>query len=102
MDEWFSKKLNDIRRENNLVSDFSVGYWWNIMIKYVTPLVLLFMTIMNLIAEFSGNYEGYPTHAIVSFGWVMVLLTFVIAFVMTYAVRWKDNVTASANQEVSG
>lgn len=99
---WFSKKLNDIRRENNLVSDFSVGYWWNIMIKYVTPLVLLFMTIMNLIAEFSGNYEGYPTHAIVSFGWVMVLLTFVIAFVMTYAVRWKDNVTASANQEVSG
>lgn len=99
---WFSKKLNDIRRENNLVSDYNVGYWWNVMIKYITPLVLLFMTIMNLISEFSGNYEGYPTHAIVSFGWVMVALSLVIAFVLTYAVRWKDDAPVNVNQEVSG
>ena len=99
---WFSKKLNQIRQENNLVSDFSVGYWWNIMIKFVTPVVLLLMTILNLISEFSANYEGYPTHAIVTFGWVMVLLSIVIAFVLAYAIRWKDESPAVANREVSG
>lgn len=99
---WFSKKLNEIRKENNLVSDFSVGYWWNVMIKYVTPIVLLFMTGLNLYNEFKGNYEGYPTHAIITFGWGVVLLSLIIAFVMTYAVRWKGDVPASANQEVSG
>jgi len=99
---WFSKKLNDIRLQNNRVSDFSVGYWWNVMIKFVTPVVLLIMTIMNLVSEFSANYEGYPTHAIVTFGWVMVLLSIAAAFVFTYAIRWKDESPAVASQEVSG
>jgi NSS family neurotransmitter:Na+ symporter len=100
---WFSKKLDEIRRENNLVSDFAVGKWWNVMIIAVTPLALLIMTVLNLYNEFKANYEGYPTHAILTFGWIMLLLSIVVAFVLAYAVRWKDNpVPVSAKQEVSG
>lgn len=99
---WFSKKLNEIRNENNLVSEYRIGYWWNIMIQWVTPIALLIMTYFNLKSEFSGNYEGYPTHAIVTFGWIMVLLTIAIAFVLAYGFKWKDDVAVKASQEVSG
>ncbi len=83
--------ISRIREENNLVSDFRIGYWWNIMIKFVTPLVLLYTTYMNFELELSQAYEDYPIHALVTFGWAMVAATIVIAFLLAYAIRWKND-----------
>ncbi|XEC94733.1 sodium-dependent transporter [Paenibacillus tarimensis] len=87
---WFANLMR-IREENNLVSDYRVGMWWNIMIMGVTPLVLLYMTYKNFETELSRNYEDYTTEALLYFGWIMVILTVVIAFTLAYAIKWKAN-----------
>jgi neurotransmitter:Na+ symporter, NSS family len=92
---WFIN-ITKIREENNLVSDFGVGIWWNWMIKYVTPIVLLFMSVANFQLEFTKAYEGYPFHALLTFGWILVGLTIVIGMALAYGFKWRtDN-----NQEV--
>jgi NSS family neurotransmitter:Na+ symporter len=85
---WFYK-ASRIREANNLVSDFSVGRWWNVMISIVTPLVLLFMTYKNFELELSTAYGGLPFHALLTFGWLMVASTLVIAFSLAYGCKWK-------------
>ncbi|WP_028610116.1 sodium-dependent transporter [Paenibacillus harenae] len=87
---WFTN-ITRIREENNLVSDFRVGAWWNIMIIGVTPLILLFMTFKNFQLEFSKAYEGYPFHALLIFGWMMVGATLLIAFPLAYVFKWKTD-----------
>jgi NSS family neurotransmitter:Na+ symporter len=87
---WFAN-LTRIRLENNAVSDFNVGSWWNLMIKVVTPLMLLFMTYKNFELEISKAYEGYPMHALLVFGWGMVAATIAAAFIAAYAFQWKSD-----------
>jgi len=94
---WFANATR-IREENNLVSDYRVGAWWNVMIMGVTPLVLTFMTYMNFRLEFAEPYGGYPLHALTTFGWLMVGITVAAAFILAYAFRWKQD----SSQEVRG
>ena len=56
----------------NEVSEIKVGIWWDIMIKYVTPLMLGITIITSLYVEFTEAYEGYPTWAIIIGGWAVV------------------------------
>ncbi|WP_199622376.1 sodium-dependent transporter [Paenibacillus alkalitolerans] len=93
---WFFK-VSRIREENNLVSDFRVGAWWNVMIMGVTPLMLLIMTYQNFALELTTAYEDYPFHALLTFGWIMVALTLVIAVTLAYVFKWRTDI----NQEVS-
>ncbi|CAM4438225.1 sodium-dependent transporter [Paenibacillus tarimensis] len=86
---WFTR-LATIREENNLVSDFRIGRWWDVMIKVVTPLILIYMSYRNFEQWLNTPYEGYPLHAQLTFGWIMVALTIVLAFVLAYAFRWKE------------
>jgi NSS family neurotransmitter:Na+ symporter len=87
---WFFK-LNKIREENNLVSDFKIGSWWNISIQIITPFVLIVMTVMNFILEFSRPYGDYPLHALVAFGWGTIVATILIAFILNSPLKWPEN-----------
>ncbi|GIQ68234.1 sodium-dependent transporter [Xylanibacillus composti] len=82
---WFFR-LSVLREENNAVSDYSIGRWWDWMIKGVTPLVLLYMSFRNFELEFIQAYEGYPAHALITFGWTVVVLT--LAAAIGIASRW--------------
>jgi NSS family neurotransmitter:Na+ symporter len=89
-------KIHKIREENNLVSDFAIGHWWTIMIRFVTPIMLIYMTIINFIGEFSSPYGNYPLHAVLSFGWGTLIIMLAAAFLLAYGVKWR------LQQEVSG
>jgi len=88
---WFYH-LSRIREENNLVSDFKVGWWWNAAIVGITPLVLLYMTYKNFQFELTTAYGGYPLHALVTFGWLLVAVTVAAAFALAYGLKWKTNI----------
>ncbi len=66
-----------LRAYINSVSRFKVGVWWEYAIKYVIPLALSVLLVMQLITEFKGNYEGYPDWAI-SLGWLAVVIPLLI------------------------
>lgn len=78
---WFFN-LEELRQHANLHSDFSVGTWWNVMIKYVTPVVLGFMVIQNFIQNIQTPYEGYPVSALVLMGWGAFVICIVAGYLL--------------------
>jgi NSS family neurotransmitter:Na+ symporter len=79
---WFygTKKLKDYINE---VSDFKIGWWWDLFIKWITPLALGWAIVANVVEEIKVPYEGYPTWALVAGGWGVVALIIVVAAIMT-------------------
>ena len=65
----------------NTVSDFKIGVWWDISIKFITPIVLIIILVVQLVKELKIPYEGYPMWAIY-IGWLVVILPLIIAFLI--------------------
>lgn len=62
-----------LRRYINQVSDWPVGRWWNVSIRWVVPLVLTGLLVSQLATDWRTPYEGYPAWAL-SIGWGAVLV----------------------------
>ncbi|MDK2984444.1 MAG: neurotransmitter:Na+ symporter, family [Clostridia bacterium] len=92
---WFFN-LDSIKDHINPMSEFKVGAWWDFMLKIVTPLVLGYMGVNQLISDLTTNYGEYTTSAIVVFGWLVVLGTLVLGLTMQF-IGWKDEKLLSPN-----
>jgi len=79
---WFygTKKLREYINE---VSDFKIGWWWDLFIKWITPLALGWALVANVVEEIRVPYEGYPTWALLAGGWGVVALIIVVAAILT-------------------
>lgn len=86
---WFFK-LRTIRDHVNRISDFTVGAWWTICLKVVTPLVLGYMVVANLLDEVKANYGGYPDDAILYLGWFLLCAMIALALAMQ-TVKARDD-----------
>ena len=78
---WFFK-LNTVRDHVNAQSDFAIGSWWNFCLKVITPIVLGYMAIANLVGDIRVNYEGYSSSALMIFGWCVVVGVVLMSFAM--------------------
>jgi neurotransmitter:Na+ symporter, NSS family len=67
-----------LRKYINSVSKWKLGVWWDYAIKFVIPIVLIILLVTQFITELQGNYEGYPTWAII-LGWAAVVIPALIA-----------------------
>ena len=73
---------DSFRRDINSVSDFSIGKWWNVMIRFITPLVLTIVIVLNIITEIKKPYENYPFWSTFVGGWLLVALIIILAFIL--------------------
>jgi NSS family neurotransmitter:Na+ symporter len=78
---WFGR-LRAIREHVNRTSDFCIGSWWNVCLKLITPAVLGYMAIANLVGDISKRYGNYPADALVIYGWCVVAGIIVSAFIL--------------------
>ncbi|MBN2056446.1 sodium-dependent transporter [bacterium] len=69
-----SKRL---RTHINMHSEIKIGLWWDICIKYVTPILLGVMFLKNLYESMKTPYEGYPQWALFVGGWLVVIIIFI-------------------------
>lgn len=79
----------ELRREANQYSDFKVGVWWDILLKYVTPLLLGAVVVTNIINLCTG-LAGQDTAGVISniiFGWGTVVLMIGTA-IFFYKKKW--------------
>lgn len=95
---WFFN-LESLRQHANRYSDFTIGSWWNIMIRFVTPVVLGYMTIQNLIDNMTKPYEGYPFSALISWGWGAFTMCIVLAFIF-YSLKGDSSYMLQPEKEV--
>ncbi len=86
---WFVKKLKSFQAHANETSDLLTGLWWRICLGIVTPVVLGYMFVLNLINNLKDNYEGYPTSFLIYSGWGVVLATIVVGFIFT-SLKWGE------------
>ncbi|MEH0021360.1 MAG: sodium-dependent transporter [Desulfobacter sp.] len=74
-------KLDVFQDHINRTSDFSVGGWWKFCLKFITPGVLGYMSIANLIGDIKTPYGGYPSTALICFGWLVVIGIIILSVV---------------------
>ncbi|KAJ49963.1 NSS family neurotransmitter:Na+ symporter [Clostridium tetanomorphum] len=66
-------KTERMRREVNEYSDIKIGVWWDFLIRYITPILLGYMSIDNIITEFKAPYGGYTMSSLIVFGWSIAI-----------------------------
>lgn len=74
--------IQEFRQYLNSISEVRLGNWWIIALKYITPLVLLIILIVNLYNEISHTYQDYPRWATAAGGWGMLLLFAVLGYIL--------------------
>ncbi len=67
-------KPKEIREHTNRISYFKIGRWWDLIIKYVTPTLLVISLIQSLVTEFKAPYGGYDLIALFLYGWLVIAL----------------------------
>mgnify|MGYP001255318049 CR=1 FL=1 len=78
---WIARQLKDLQDHANSVSDLKLGAWWKVCLGVITPIVLGWMMIDNLIKNIRENYEGYATWFVSVYGWAVVVLAIVIGII---------------------
>lgn len=61
-----------------------VPFFWDICVRYVTPLLLLILIVKSVTGELASPYGGYPTDALILYGVDWIMLTLVVAIVFTF------------------
>jgi len=74
-----------VRDYVNSKSEFSIGKWWDIMIMFVTPVVLGISVALEIKDRIFASYEGYPRWAEFAAGWAVVIALPVISLLLMRA-----------------
>jgi neurotransmitter:Na+ symporter, NSS family len=79
---WIVRQLPQLRQHINEGSYIRLGFWWEILLKFVTPLALVVVVGFNIVNEISEPYEGYPVSGILVFGVGGAVLALVVGVVL--------------------
>lgn len=62
-----------LRRYINSVSDWQLGKWWNLAVRYLVPMSLVTLLATQLSRDINSPYEGYPAWAL-GIGWAIFII----------------------------
>lgn len=85
------KRLPLLRAHLNYNSRLQLGKWWYVCIAAVVPIVLGVILVLTMISLLRDGYGGYPTTFLYQYGWVMLLLLVIGAFLLA-TIPWKTPV----------
>jgi NSS family neurotransmitter:Na+ symporter len=70
-------KISNVREYVNKISDFSIGVWFDICLRFITPAILIIILVTKLNEMLTDGYGGYD----LTLGWVLMaaILVFSIA-----------------------
>ncbi len=86
---WFYG-TDKLKKYINEVSDFRVGVWWDIFIKWVTPLALGWAIVASIVNDFKQPYGDYPGWALVAGGWAWMAVIIITAALITRARPFRE------------
>lgn len=93
-------KTNTIRDHVNEISYFKIGTWWDLTIKYLTPALLIYMSLQSFITEIKSPYGGYEMNALFAYGWSVVVGGIIISLIITNR-PWRNKNVNSSYEENS-
>jgi NSS family neurotransmitter:Na+ symporter len=74
---WLLNKVPEVREYVNAKSDFTIGQWFEVCLRFITPTILAVILATKLTTLFTEGYGGYD----LTLGWAMIgaLFTFGLA-----------------------
>ncbi|KLV08713.1 sodium-dependent transporter [Photobacterium ganghwense] len=75
-------RVSDIRDYVNERSEITIGKWFEVCIRYLSPLMLAVILGTNLLNTASEGYGGYETSDLLMLGWGLVAAMFVLAVII--------------------
>ncbi len=85
--------VNDFRDYLNAHSEVRLGKWWIWALRYITPIVLLVILVMNLYDYITSGFRNYPQWATLIGGWGSVLIWLVLGYFL-----WKRPAKSEKSQ----
>ena len=62
--------------------------FWDILVKFVTPAILVYLLYLSLAGDLAENYSGYPTEQLILYGVGWMFICLVVALGLTF-IPWK-------------
>ena len=78
--------VQEFRAYLNSISEVHLGNWWIVALRYITPVVLLTILVINLYHEIMTTYSGYPRWATMLGGWGTLIILFILGYIL-----WKKS-----------
>ncbi|WP_321494068.1 sodium-dependent transporter [uncultured Desulfobacter sp.] len=82
--------LDGFKEKINQTSDFKVGMLWGFCLKIITPAILGYMIISNLMADIKTPYGGYPSIALFVFGWCVVVGIIILSVITSLTLKGDE------------
>lgn len=85
------RRLKVYQDHANFASDIKLGTFWKVSLLVITPLVLGYMLIDGFIQNIKENYGGYPTEFVVTYGWALMGVFFILAIIISLK-KWDKQI----------
>lgn len=89
-------KLTDIHKHVNSISEFTVGKWFEICLRFLSPAFLLVILGTNIVNTLTEGYGGYAHSDLMMLGWGVIAAMLVVAIV----INKSSNTTIVINESV--
>ena len=76
-------RASKIRQHANKTSEIMIGRWWDFLIKYIIPSVLIVLLIISVFDNIVNPYGDFATWVIILGGVLPCLMIFLLAFILT-------------------
>lgn len=96
---WGLRRLRSFADHLNAISSFKLKWGWMLMLTIVTPVVLGFMFITEVVTRIQEGYGGMPASYVNIFGWGVALGLIVIAVLLSF-VPWPKGVVKQEEFEL--
>lgn len=78
---WLLKKVPSVREYVNSTSDFSIGQWFDVCLRFITPVMLAVILATKIQALFTDGYGGYD----LTLGWAVMGALLVFGLILNAA-----------------
>ena len=80
---WIMNKVSEVREYVNQISDFAITGWFDICLRFITPVMLAIILATKLQTLLTEGYGGYD----LTLGWVMIAVLLVVGLVINISSR---------------
>ncbi|MGH8792933.1 MAG: sodium-dependent transporter, partial [Stackebrandtia sp.] len=87
---WMMRKLPELRGHVNAVSELKLGVWWIVALGVITPLMLAWIIVNDLINELKAPYGEMPLNFLYVTGWGVAIGAIVFGLLASLA-PWRDS-----------
>lgn len=95
---WLLGELPALQAHLNAVSSFKVGPIWRFFVGVLTPIVLAWMLIDQIVDRVNNGYESLPTTMVVGLGWGLQAAVIIISIALSLA-PWPPKVDVTTGQD---